>query len=894
MADIISGPSGGNWTGASTWCPVETGINAKQLVRTGSTASTTSFVYSPVFTMTSLDVIDGIMLFVGQNSANTGTFSVELNDGVGGVLKTVTVNVTDLPLSTVGGWVFFKFGSSYTSLGLTTYQIGVKSSVTGEVLIFRSATTADWAKVLRLTSNVNVASGDNTFVTGEWTAAGASNSIIVTQDNTAATSWGKIDICSKGTLNWSTSAATAYYLKTAGILEIWDRGVMQMGTAGTPIPTGSTNELEFVNASNVDRGLEVRYGGTLTTYGYAKTLKAKLLGVSKTITNKAVAAGVATLTTSAVHGLSTNDLIEVLMTTADVDLDGTFVITSVPTTTTFTYATTSSNVSSIAVGGTVYKSLKVGATDGTLDVTPTGWKTSDNIVLAATGQTAGEVERVALAGDVSSSAFTFGATSFKHVAAAPYQAEVINLTQNIKIHGTSTSLQAYVNVSNGGIINCFYTEFYFMGAATASKRGIDYQQITNTGVSTSSLNYCSMRDFSVTSSISVNISASSVYFTVDNCVIHATNTNTSAALNILSATANITITNNVILLKTANIGLACTTVGIVQNIIITGNTIAGAAGNSMSLSGAITTFNNNVIHSSASNGLVISGTGHLNWTISNCSFWRMLTGIIINIAGNLYSGITFDTVNMYGNTTNMTLNTNTIVLECIFKSCIFNSGPAGYTSSIGLQINGDVFSTIFTDCVFGSPYQQSFDINIGPVYILNTYLNNCIFNSPTTIVNNASLLGNKSALGFMKYNQVAGEHRAYKQFGIIKTDSVIYDVSPSERLTPNSASNKLESASKFITMTSGASRTVSCKVRESVIGDGIDYTGARARLVGKYNPAIGMDADVVIATGTIASEGAFETISGSTPTPNADGQLELVVQVDGTSGWVNVDTWTVT
>ena len=69
--------------------------------------------------------------------------------------------------------------------------------------------------------------------------------------------------------------------------------------------------------------------------------------ITVSITNKALTSNVATLTTSADHGLSIGMVITI--TGVDATFNGSFRITSVPTSTTFTYAKTASNVTSTAV-----------------------------------------------------------------------------------------------------------------------------------------------------------------------------------------------------------------------------------------------------------------------------------------------------------------------------------------------------------------------------------------------------------------------------------------------------------------------------------------------------------------------------------------------------------------
>jgi hypothetical protein len=69
--------------------------------------------------------------------------------------------------------------------------------------------------------------------------------------------------------------------------------------------------------------------------------------ITVSITNKALTSNVATLTTSAAHGLSTG--MQIVITGVDATFNGEYRITSVPTTTTFTYAKTAADVPSAAV-----------------------------------------------------------------------------------------------------------------------------------------------------------------------------------------------------------------------------------------------------------------------------------------------------------------------------------------------------------------------------------------------------------------------------------------------------------------------------------------------------------------------------------------------------------------
>ena len=74
------------------------------------------------------------------------------------------------------------------------------------------------------------------------------------------------------------------------------------------------------------------------------------LDLTACVSNKALTANVATLTTSTAHGFLAGDLVTV--TGVDATFDGTYTILAAPTSTTFTYAKTAANVTSGAATGT--------------------------------------------------------------------------------------------------------------------------------------------------------------------------------------------------------------------------------------------------------------------------------------------------------------------------------------------------------------------------------------------------------------------------------------------------------------------------------------------------------------------------------------------------------------
>jgi len=132
--------------------------------------------------------------------------------------------------------------------------------------------------------------------------------------------------------------------------DVWEKGQVtllkdvnsQHVTTGGLAPTGRPYQvmrsIEWTKNSNT-------YNGVLLWDEYDVDKVFPQITVS--ITNKALTSNVATLTTSAAHGLSTG--MEIVITGVDATFNGTYRITGVPTTTTFTYAKTASNVTSTAV-----------------------------------------------------------------------------------------------------------------------------------------------------------------------------------------------------------------------------------------------------------------------------------------------------------------------------------------------------------------------------------------------------------------------------------------------------------------------------------------------------------------------------------------------------------------
>jgi hypothetical protein len=136
---------------------------------------------------------------------------------------------------------------------------------------------------------------------------------------------------SKGIDVWTKGQATL--LKSCDSQHVTTGGIQANGR-----PWQYTRSIQWTKNSN-------NYDGILLAdeYDVDKVFPA----ITVSISNKALTSNVATLTTTAVHGLSTG--MQITITGVDATFNGTYRITGVPTTTTFTYAKTATNVASTPV-----------------------------------------------------------------------------------------------------------------------------------------------------------------------------------------------------------------------------------------------------------------------------------------------------------------------------------------------------------------------------------------------------------------------------------------------------------------------------------------------------------------------------------------------------------------
>jgi hypothetical protein len=813
---ILASIASGNFTSASTWGVVDTsaitGENATQSV-------TNVFVSGSNFTPAAGTYL-GFAVRVNQTaSVPVGTFTGRLSiAGVPIVGTTVTINVSDLfnGTNSMNGWVFLKFAAPVVLAAVAT-NIDLRCSTTGQVTCYRGATVNNWSRLLVSNVNAAPAATDSLNVIGEYTGAGASNIITVTMNNTAATDFGELNVGGKGVLAYDTAASTAYQLRLAGEMYVTGQGTFTIGTLATPMPASSSGLLRFVNATNVDRGLQIRGNAIVTTYGETKIGRAYL--------------------------------------NAD---------------------------------------AAVAATSLTTDVS-TNWLSGDEVALASTTVTVAQTENKTLSANAVGTTVSIAALSFAHSGTNPTRAELINLTRNVKITGTSLTLGTYITNIQGpsATVSFNYTEFQFMGSATTNRRGIN---VETTGVGSFAINGCSFRNFEVTSAFGILVGTSVANLTVSDCVFYRMNA--SALTFSASALASCSITNcwaftNILAgnaLFTYSSPLP-TMSGLVAVSSFSGFGVT-VSSNDMLLS----TISNITCHSNGAGGISIVANSQLSTppTISSLTTWRNNSN---NIVVNGCNNIILDTITAFGaSASNISFSSNTST-DIQIKNATVNAGVTTLAfDGIRFAISCDKISVI--NSTFGlTTTHPSADINSTfNRGFLGANFYNCQFGSVNEVIG-LNIASYNSYIASSKHDGVSGAFITYTPLGRITKDTVIFDatnlgLSDSTRLTPTSVASKL-SYDKVVAVPSGRSLKIRVGVRTSVIGDGAVYNGALPQLVVKKNYAIGLTSDTVLATATVASSGAFEFISGTTPVATDNGAFTFCITGNGTAGFFNADSWSV-
>jgi len=839
MASLISAATG-NFTAAGSWGVV--GSPGEIDSEAGTVAISTSNIDSPVFTP-GATAIDGIALKMSARAASpSGTFTVTLRNSTTATdVLSVTVNVSDLP-SVAGSkpeWVFFKFGSTTTPNGTDSYVVRVVCSTTGsQVTLYRSTSgTNNISKKVRLTTTGAPAAGDHLIVCAQLLSAGSRTDVTITLDNTATTSFGPtvsggppqgMVISGYGVLSCGTTASTAYALKIKGVLLISGSGTFNCGSNGSELPASSSLTVTFDCVANVDSGLECV--GTLGIFGAPKT-------AWTTLTADAAAA-----------------------------------------------ATT------ISVAD------------------KTGWADSDELCFAPTGNNTTEGEKKTI-NSAATPTLTAGLT-YAHSGTSPRAAEVGNLTRNVLFTGASSSLRGYLyfGPSAGGTMRHY--KITHCGTGTTNKRCMDVQ---TTAVSAGlNLEDWVVVDLGNNVSECVRISGSaSDKFYIRRGIQYNCN---REIINLAAATTGTDWEVSSCLSVGVNgahdalgrfVFVDCG--GIIKNNVCSGATqdvVAIAFSDAGSFTLDETNHGGNVSHNNASIGITIGTTGSTySGTLANLRcYFNGRQGV--TFAGSALN-VVLKTPALFGNLGGNGGNLSFVgpfavmtVLDGYIANTSVRTAPLGAT--FGGAATFSYARVTFRNTTFGvssgilsGHSTADFGYDTGgnnTLAVVLIALDNVTLASSTFLQSGfltTTPLNDESKLTSQKHNATEDDHRHYVRYGVGQIDAAVYQTAaPSQKLTPNSASGKLQSSVFRKPGNDGGTVTIEVAVRKNA-----SYNGNQPRLILKANAAIGIGtADIVCDTMTVGLS-TWETLTYTTGTLTDDGILEFYVDCDGTAGAINVDDW---
>lgn len=263
------------------------------------------------------------------------------------------------------------------------------------------------------------------------------------------------------------------------------------------------------------------------------------------------------------------------------------------------------------------------------------------------------------------------------------------------------------------------------------------------------------------------------------------------------------------------------------------------------------------------------------------------------------SGVTISGLTSFGNTQRSLILNNSVSGNSYFKTINLQAGT-GEVCPQGIYFGGAINNLTIANYSIGTVTAHSTaDITIGAIATCKINFVNGTLGSSTKIQGN-SFLDKLSFISTHRYGGVAGADFSYGAYGTVSSDSTIFDSSPrSLRLTPSNATYSQFVPIGRVNLPSGQSATLSVKVRKSNTGagDAATYNGSQQpRIIMRANASAGssFDADQIVATATNAANGAWETLTFTTPTSSDNTAVEFMLEANGTTGWVNLDTWTVT
>lgn len=834
---VLVATANGNLSAAATWGVVD--ATALLDSEANNTALGTAYVESAGFTPGAITVDAIAVKVASRNATPTGTISVRIAQGGATVAGTeCTINVSDIESRNAEqGWYLFKFAAPVTLLAATVYTLSAKTSSAAMVNLYRNATAGNWSRLLRTTTTGAPAAGDSMHVLGEWTAAATVTTRTVTQDLTAATDFGDntaanppgFTIGKSGVVTWGTTAATNYILRLSTKLFIYRGGTMNMGTTGTPCPTGASQELQF-DVAGTDGDFGMQCYGTFNGQGAARTSGKNVV---RCLLNADLAAAGTTFNVDTDTGWLNTDDVAVASTTQTASQAETKTLNANAGASSFTVSAGVANAHS----GTsptqaevilLTRNVRIVSTSTTLmayvyfggaSVVDMDWVSFRYMGATATGKRGVEVD-VTSAGTFACSFCSF---------------------REFDNHGLFFASTSADNFSVDNLTG------YKIGNQSSSHNGINVPATTGTNWSLSNIDIVSGN-----TAQGAGVALASYGGTLTNirCNSGGGDGLTLGALAGSSESVHKTW-SGFDMHSNQQAGISCEGVEIAK------------------LSN-VNLWRNN---SGASFGGLYLGTICLELTIETGNFFGNSTQNVLFSVASGSRKLILRSVVLSGDTTFASASgvqfggvaNGAIAAE--FDNCTFGVAAGIKVAHSTADINIGAASNRY-----------------GEITLRNTNL------ASGTEINNQSGLKGRSFIRYQRVDQATNVHKTvYPRLGTVAYETTTFhSASPSEKLTPagRGAGEKLRSSPKRAPVLSGATTAIAVWVRKDS-----SYTGSAPRLVQKANPAIGVLVDTVLDTLAVAAD-TWEQLSAVTAAASENGVQEFFVDCDGAVGNVFVDDWT--
>jgi hypothetical protein len=521
--------------------------------------------------------------------------------------------------------------------------------------------------------------------------------------------------------------------------------------------------------------------------------------------------------------------------------------------------------------------------------TSTDWNRNDNIVIAPTTNVATTFNFLTMSATASGTTITLTATlSNAKTIWDNTDCEIINLTRNVRIVGPSSSVDCLHTYNGQTTIDMGYTEINFGAISNSVTDSLSGSLIRFTG--------CSFWGSSGRNLITDIQIPAGVTMSFDDCVFH--NFNSIITSNTLASSTQSTVrfTNSWGIRAVSSwffpSGSNCFTMDNCRFISSGGNAIV--FGNNSSYDTGPIIIRNCVFKCNSNSGFGFNAGAGAYTNIGDqhdFSNNRMYLNLSAGFAAQGGVGYSYGwIIGKFEAFSNATANLNLSGSgDFKFLGATLYGGPT-QASPIGVRSANPILPITFENFIMST--HSTADVSlIQTAGTSQLIFKNSSFLSTTKVQSPTTQFSKPSYVYSSRDNQVDGTHFIYRYNGTLRSDLIIFRTSPSSlRISPLSSVFKIESNPVFVPVESGKTITVGVWVRRSVIGDGAAYNGNLPRLICKVNSSTWTGlTDVVLATASAASNGAFEYISGTTPVAIDNAAFEIVVDCDGTAGWVNVD-----